>query len=397
MNATGMTVQAVSLVESGVLVNGWTVTDLLSGFSVRCDAPGEGDGLRWRGSAVPLGRLEAVRELVAEVLEERAADPDLTDPNPRTPRVRFPWGVGESSTDVLVTGEDATTVAAYLRTVGLRARCVDPDAALRLAADLEMARAELADLEGGELVEGVEDRVDRSDGDVDGAIDGEIDGEIDAEIDGERPRVHRTLLAVTAVVVVLVGVLAVVGILGQGGDGSVAAAPQTATQSRPSSSAVPAPEQESVAAVPADGQQFADPVRRGDTTPEHTAERADIPVDADLDGWTLREATEHREIWMSDDPDARILVAATPTPLGTQEELDARLLTGLADMPGARVTSQHPVDYEEDSGRSMTRWQVRLIDGHQVSVGCQYRTGTAEQTAGRLAACDRFAATARVG
>ncbi|AEK37650.1 type VII secretion-associated protein [Corynebacterium variabile] len=392
MNATGMTVQAVSLVESGVLVNGWTVTDLLSGFSVRCDAPGEGDGVRWRGSAVPLERLEAVRELVAEVLEERAADPDLTDPNPRTPRIRFPWGVGESTTDVLVTGQDATTVAAYLRTVGLRARCVDPDAALRLAADLEMARAELADLEGGDPADGVEDRVDR--------VDRDVGAEMDGEMDTERPRVHRTLLAVTAVVVVLVGVL-VVGLLGQGGEGSVTASPpatpQTAPQTGASSSAVPTPEQESAAAVPADGQQFADPVRRGDPTPEHTAERADIPVDADLDGWTLREATERREIWMSDDPDARILVAATPTPLGTQEELDARMLTGLADMPGARVTSQHPVDYEEDSGRSTTRWQVRLIDGHQVSVGCQYRTGTAEQTAGRLAACDRFAATARVG
>lgn len=383
MNATGMTVQAVSLVESGVLVNGWTVTDLLSGFSVRCDAPGDGTGLLWRGSTVPLGRLEAVRELVAEALEERAADPDLTDPNPRTPRVRFPWGVGESTTDVLVTGEDAATVAAYLRTVGVRARCVDPDAALRLAADLEMARAELGELEGGEL----EEEPERE--------------SVDGEPDTGHPPVGRTLLAVTAVGVVLAGVLAVVGILGRGADESDAATPQPAPLTAPptgaSSGAVPTQEQESVATDPADGQQFADPVRRGDATPEHTTGRADIPVDTDLDGWTLHEATERREIWMSDDPDARILVAATPTPLGTQEELDVRMLTGLADMPGAKVTSQHPVDYEEDSGRSTTRWQVRLIDGHQVSVGCQYRAGTAEQTAGRLAACDRFTATARVG
>ncbi|WP_291474068.1 type VII secretion-associated protein [Corynebacterium sp.] len=375
MNATGMTVQAVSLVESGILVNGWTVTDLLSGFSVRCDAPGDSTGLLWRGSTVPLSKLEAVRELVAEALEERAADPDLTDPNPRTPRVRFPWGVGESTTDVLVTGENAATVAAYLRTVGVRARCVDPDTALRLAADLEMARAELAELEGGELEEEPEQEL------------------VDAETDAERPPVRQALLAVTAVVVVLVGVLAVAGILRRGGDESVAAALPTGA----TSNVVPTPEQESVAAAPTDDALFADPVRRGDATPEHITERADIPVNADLDGWTLREATDRREIWMSDDPDARILVAATPTPLGTQEELDARLLTGLADMPAAKVTSQHPVDYAEDSGRSTTRWQVRLIDGHQVSVGCQYRAGTAEETAGRLAACDRFTATARVG
>ncbi|WP_417287931.1 aldehyde dehydrogenase family protein, partial [Corynebacterium variabile] len=65
---------------------------------------------------------------------------------------------------------------------------------------------------------------------------------------------------------------------------------------------------------PATGEQTGTLPFADATTLEHAV---DIAAAA-LPGWTLREATEPREIWMSDDPDARILVAATPTPLGTQ-------------------------------------------------------------------------------
>lgn len=391
---SGMTVQAVGLVESGVLVNGWTVTDLLSGYAVRGEPPvdevagGVTATVTWKNSGVPLARLESVRELVAEVLEVRAADPELTSPNPQVPRVLFPWGVGEARTDVLVTGPDDRVTAAYLRSVGVRARCVDRDAALRLAADLEMARSELAELEGGPDEDLPEE---------------DLPEEWAGDLPDRSPALRRPVVVAA---VVAVGVLVVVGIVAaaglSGGDG-------TASASAPTSSPAPPVTVTSVVSSPS-AAPWQDPVRHTaggsdgsdgtdgtDDAPVSTVDRADVPVNADLDGWTLREATQRREIWMSDDPDARILVAATPTPVGTQEDLDTRMLTGLADVPGVRVTATGPVDYEESGTSSVTRWQVRLIDGHQVSVGCQYRAGTAEQTAARLAACDRFTATARVG
>ncbi|WP_297005305.1 type VII secretion-associated protein, partial [uncultured Corynebacterium sp.] len=215
------------------------------------------------------------------------------------------------------------------------------------------------------------------------------------------------LAVVLVVILVVAGIVAVVAVLGHGGEETAAVAsgaPETPVASGAEAGGAvvggsPASESSRAAAtsIPPGDRPFSDPVRHGETTPDPVTDRADIPVNAELVGWTLREATARREIWMSDDPDARILVAATPTPLGTQEELDARMLAGLGDMAGVRVTSRGPVDYEEHSGRSTTRWQVRLIDGHQVSVGCQYRAGTAAATGERLAACDRFTATARVG
>lgn len=427
---TGIAVRAVSLVESGILVNGFTVTDLLSGFTVRSDDiardPGPGVPV-WRGSGVSLPRLEAVRELVSEVAAARAADPELTSPNPLVPRIRFPWGVGEPRSDVLVTGPDARTTAAYLRSVGLRARCVDQDAAVRLAADLEMARAELLDLG--------EDRRDRDtvghgapadpenqEGPDDGAwpddpwaddprVDGPgTTGSGTGRGDGPgtriRPRwaVPVAVAAVVAVALLTLGALTVVTDTGDGTVPDAVAAPVSTTPEQPEDlDGTGDTEPPSVPDTPDPGDTaehngpgWRDPVRRGATGPDLPADRAAVPVTADLDGWTLREATEHREIWMSDDPDARILVAATPTPLGTQEQLDTRMLTALETAPELTVLSRSPVDYEETSPASTTRWQVRLIDGHQVSVGCQYREGTADATARRTAACDRFTATARV-
>ncbi|MGP9759242.1 hypothetical protein [Corynebacterium sp. AOP12-C2-36] len=128
--STTMVADAVALTESGVLVNGLCVTDLLSGLEVRGedieDTADTGDASPvFRGSGVPLRRLESVRELVEEVLEARAVDPELTSANPVVPRTVFPWGIGAQVSDVLVVGPDKEATAAYLRISGLRARTVD--------------------------------------------------------------------------------------------------------------------------------------------------------------------------------------------------------------------------------------------------------------------------------
>ncbi|MDN6439662.1 type VII secretion-associated protein [Corynebacterium nuruki] len=370
---TGMVAGAVGLVESGVLVHGaggMTVTDLLSGFSVTGEPPTAADPVPYRDSDVSLVRLEAVRELVEEVLAERARDPELTSANPVVPRTTFPWGVDSPRSDVLVAGPDAPVVAGYLRTAGLRARTVDVDAALRIAGDLESARLDL------------------------GAQDGP--SEIPEPSVGDRGTGRAgsrlpTVGAVSAVSAVL-AVLLVAGGLGaallargggSGGGGAVAAGTPAApspvpTSTSPSSSRPPVPPAPSASAAPPA------PV---------PASRAATPVRVDVPGWRLSGSDERREIWESDDPAVRVLVAAVETPLTSQDELDRRMLDKLGEVPDVRVLSPGPVDYEESYPGSTTRWQVRLVDGHQVSVGCQYREYSSE----RLAACDRFVATARVG
>jgi type VII secretion-associated protein (TIGR03931 family) len=364
---TGMVAGAVGLVESGVLVHGaggMTVTDLLSGFSVTGEPPAGAEPVRYRDSDVSLVRLEAVRELVEEVLAERALDPELTSTNPVVPRTTFPWGVDSPRSDVLVTGPDAPVVAAYLRTTGLRARTVDVDAALRIAGDLESARLDL----------GVEE----------GAPETPL---------GDRGagRAGGRLLPVAAVLAVLL----VVGGLGAalltrgggtgGGDGATVAAGTPAvppTAPGPRFSAPSTPPVPSAAAAPSTP-----------AVPPSPASRSATPVRVDVPGWRLSGSDERREIWESDDPAVRVLVAAVATPLTSQDELDRRMLDKLGEVPDVRVLSPGPVDYEESYPGSTTRWQIRLVDGHQVSVGCQYREYSTE----RLAACDRFVATVRVG
>lgn len=371
-------VRALSLVESGILVNGNTVTDLLSGVSVTGDLDTGTPEPVWRGSGVPIMRLEALREMVAEVLESRDADPELTSPNPRVPRTTFPWGVGEPVTDVLVTGPDDRVTAAYLRSVGLRARCVDPEAAVRIAADLEVARAEREDLETSAVPEVPPVRPLRR------------------RSLRRRPVVSglATLAAVLAVVVTVVMVSAVRG----GGEGTGSPVPPPSGETGRWTSAG------TVHPSPAPSEDWGDPVREGEPVDPPVADnplrRALVPVNADLPGWVLSEVTDHSEVWVSADGGSRIIVAATPTPVETQTELDARMLTGLAAVPGIRILSPSPVDYVEEGGeqgQEVTRWQVRLIDGHQVSVGCQYRVGNGYPVAERQAVCDRFTATARVG
>lgn len=388
---TGMVAGAVALTESGVLVHGaggMTVTDLLSGFEVSGevgDPAAAGNDMQtgstaepavsyYRGSRVPLTRLEAVRELVEEALAERARDPELTSANPVVPRTTFPWGVGASHSDVLVGGPDAPVVASYLRTAGLRARTVDVDAALRIAGDLEIARLDLTPDAVPDPGTDEPDRVDEVDvGDTAGE-----DPELDEDGVAGRRRDRTLTVVMCSLLLVVGGIIATVVVRSGGAGGAASAGEVVAASTAPDASADAAPEQ-----TPASPEPPAPPAES----------RAVTPVRVDVPGWQLTGSDERREIWESGDPAVRVLVAAVATPLTRQEDLDRRMLDKLGEVPDVRVISPGPVDYEESYPGSTTRWQVRLVDGHQVSVGCQYREFSAE----RIADCDRFTATARVG
>jgi type VII secretion-associated protein (TIGR03931 family) len=134
------------------------------------------------------------------------------------------------------------------------------------------------------------------------------------------------------------------------------------------------------------------------TGPEEAGDARRVTVTVDVPGWRMTEATADSEIWTSGDAGMRVLIAASPTPVGTQDQLDAAMLRALdgLDGPGADsgvvVTGRSPVAYEEHFPDSTTSWRVLLVDGHQVSVGCQYR----EFSEDRGETCDRFGATVRV-
>ncbi|MCJ7857900.1 type VII secretion-associated protein [Corynebacterium kalidii] len=406
MNA-GMVASAVALTESGILVNGLCATDLLSGFEVRCadspdspDSPDASDasagGPVFRGSGVPLLQLEAVRELVEEVLEAREADPELTSANPVVPRTVFPWGIGASVSDILVAGPDKDVTAAYLRMTGLRARTVDVSQALRLAGDLAEARAEVADPDpagageqaGEEAGEEIRDQVGEQD---------RAESVVGSRSRGTRPSVPPrvvVLAAVALVSVVLVGLVA--GVLARGpGDsahpveagGGVQDGREQPEATEATEDGDDVPEDPSWRELSADG-----------TGPEEAGGARHVTVTVDVPGWRMSETTPDSEIWTSGDDGMRVLIAASPTPVGTQDELDAAMLRALdgLDGPGADggvvVTGRSPVAYEEHFPDSTTSWRVLLVDGHQVSVGCQYR----EFSEDRRETCGRFGATVRV-
>lgn len=396
---SAMLTDAVALSESGVLVNGLSATDLLSGFQVTGEETVEaaepeeaGPSPDFRGSGVLLRRLEAVRELVAEVLDARAEDPELTSANPAVPRTVFPWGIGIATSDVVVVGPDKDVTAAYLRMVGLRARTVDATESLRIAGELAAARSAVTD----GVLEDPESEPDQApapepDLDPDGGPRAGVD--VDSAVDQVARRTSPRPGVVAAVGVAIVGVAAVavagMVVLPTGGTADAVDAADNAMQS----SALSAQQSPPVQPDPADP---ADQWR--DLTLESGHPRPQVTVAVDVPGWQVTDSSEQREIWTSDDAGMRVLTAAAPTPVGTQAELDAAMLTALEDAVGDGddgtlvVTAHAPVDYEENFPESTTQWRVRLIDGHQVSIGCQYR----DPTAARLAACDRFTATARV-
>ncbi|MEJ4096669.1 type VII secretion-associated protein [Corynebacterium bovis] len=156
----GFVAGAVALSGSGILVNGMSATDLITGAQVT----GEGElvaephEVRYRGSPVSVDALTVLRGLVGDLLEQRREFDARQDPNVPVTSVfaparsglveRCPWGLGAAVPDVVVVGPYADVVADHLRVTGLRARTVDLAACLRIAAELAEVERELEALAG---------------------------------------------------------------------------------------------------------------------------------------------------------------------------------------------------------------------------------------------------------
>lgn len=421
--ARGLLAEALALQESGVLVSGMTVTDLATGFVVTGDAemqrPGylqyEGadsaagaagradamDDVEFQRSGLSLGRLSELFEMVSEVLEQRQEHPEAAAVNPPEPRELFPWGIGLREVDVLVTGSFAVQVVHYLRIMGVRARLVDNDMVLRVASELALAQQELEHLNLAEPV-----RLGEVDsGAAEPVEEAEEWQEVEegASIRKEEGKDNRRLPAALAALALFIvgGLVATFTVFdsqaaentvsadGAGSTGSTGITGSTeSTASVQGDSSVESEE-------PVADEPFPEPHRRGVTTADQSSRRADIPISVNVDGWHLGGATRAREEYVGDDEGMRVLVAAKETPLKTQEEMDAAMLGALNDVSagdsGVTVVSTQPVSYEENYPSSTTLWHVRLVDGHQISVGCQYRQWNEQ----REKVCQEFVATAR--
>lgn len=422
-DARGLLAEALALQESGVLVSGMTVTDLATGFVVTGDAemqrPGylqyEGadsaagaasradamDDVEFQRSGLSLGRLSELFEMVSEVLEQRQEYPEAAAVNPPEPRELFPWGIGLREVDVLVTGSFAVQVVHYLRIMGVRARLVDNDVVLRVASELALAQQELEHLN---FAEPVRHR------DTDTAVAepvAEAEGwqEVDegASIKKEERKDNRRLPAALAALALFIvgGLVATFTVFDSQAAENTASAEDTDSAASVEGDSSVEPEG-SVGDEPASEEvdeeltePFPEPHRRGVTTADQSSRRADIPISVNVDGWHLGSATRAREEYIGDDKGMRVLVAAKETPLKTQEEMDAAMLGALNDVSsgddGVTVVSTQPVSYEESYPSSTTLWHVRLVDGHQISVGCQYRQWNEQ----REKVCQEFVATAR--
>lgn len=384
----GTLAAAVALQESGILVHAMTVTDLSSGYSVTGVNPDVTDPFlaaegepRFRGSPLGLKQLEALRELVLDVLEHRKKHPEWAQMDTPIPRDDFPWGVGMPEPDVVVAGAHAGIIADYLRCVGVRARKIDADRALWIAGDLEDARLRLAQWEE----EDAEDATERKK-----LLRWPVPSR-----DGSLERSPLKLAAgIAAVLLFAVGGISVAAVVGGDADH------EPAVEANGGRGGVEEKEREAEKAGEEPVPPSDDPPTRVDPWREHhiqgeemqmaSVARADVPVRMELPGWTRVGATADREEFMSSDPDMRVLVSAKQTPLDSQEKLDGAVLKVIEDTEGVRVAGRSPVSYEEAYPESTTIWHVRLVDGHQVSVGCQFR----EVTGPRLETCDRAAAAA---
>ena len=415
--ARGLLAEALALQESGVLVSGMTVTDLATGFVVTGDVemqrPGylqyEGadsaadamDDVEFQRSGLSLGRLSELFEMVSEVLEQRQEHPEAAAVNPPEPRELFPWGIGLREVDVLVTGSFAVQVVHYLRIMGVRARLVDNDMVLRVASELALAQQELQHLNLAEPVRLGE--VDSGAAEPVEETDEWQEVEEGASIRKEERKDNRRLPAALAALALFIvgGLVATFTVFdsqaaentvsadGAGSTGSTGITGSTeSTASVQGDSSVESEE-------PVADEPFPEPRRRGVTTADQSSRRADIPISVNVDGWRLGSATRAREEYVGDDEGMRVLVAAKETPLKTQEEMDAAMLGALNDVSssddGVTVVSTQPVSYEENYPSSTTLWHVRLVDGHQISVGCQYRQWNEQ----REKVCQEFVATAR--
>lgn len=430
--ARGLLAEALALQESGVLISGMTVTDLATGFVVTGDAEmqrpgylqyegpdgGAGDtgpvdpmeaagetlDVEFQRSGLSLGRLSELFEMVSEVLEQREDHPEAAAVNPPEPRELFPWGIGLRDVDVLVTGSFAVQVVHYLRIMGVRARLVDNDMVLRVASELALAQQELEHLD---LAEPARQRETDSAA-AQPAEKAEEWQEVEerASIEKEKRKDNRRLPAALAALALFIigGLVATFTVFdsqaaknpASAGSTGIADSAASVTESRSVES------EESLADEPGSektGEEatepFPEPHRRGVTTADQSSRRADIPISVNVDGWHLGGATRAREEYIGDDEGMRVLVAAKETPLKTQEEMDAAMLGALNDVSAGdsevTVVSTQPVSYEENYPSSTTLWHVRLVDGHQISVGCQYRQWNEQ----REKVCQEFVETAR--
>ncbi|UBI07407.1 type VII secretion-associated protein [Corynebacterium falsenii] len=408
----GMLADAVALQESGILVAGMTVTDLSSGYVAageaatqhpdyllyNTDADGAGSAagdagadVRFKRTDLSLGRLEELYELVDEVVQQRYADPEPSSMNPREPRMRFPFGVGMRHPEIVIAGAHADVVARYLRLMGLRARPLEMELVWKVAAELEEARAGLEELMYG-VVDDVDGTAIGAAEDVAGDSEDGAAGEIAAEPSrGEvvAPRVRwvRPVFVTVAVLICLMGG-AMVGwsLFSSGRVQPESVAQAEATTDQPSEKGETMGETQ-VEEPPAEFDNH----RRAGEEPEVSAERAQIPVAIAVPGWARVAATQGQEEFRNADPGMRVLVAAKPTPLLSQGELDAAVQSALTQHPDVQVVSTSPVSYVERFPESTTVWHVRWVNGHQMSVGCQYRQVTAE----RERECDAVVRTAR--
>ncbi|CAM2872349.1 type VII secretion-associated protein [Corynebacterium jeikeium] len=431
-DARGLLAEALALQESGVLVSGMTVTDLATGFVVTGDAemqrPGylqyEGadsaagaagtasaagaasradamDDVEFQRSGLSLGRLSELFEMVSEVLEQRQEYPEAAAVNPPEPRELFPWGIGLREVDVLVTGSFAVQVVHYLRIMGVRARLVDNDVVLRVASELALAQQELEHLNFAEPVR----HRDTDTAVAEPVAEAEEWQEVDegASIKKEERKDNRRLPAALAALALFIigGLVATFTVFDSQAAENTASAEGTDSAASVEGDSSVEPE-DSVGDEPASEEvdeeltePFPEPHRRGVTTADQSSKRADIPISVNVDGWHLGSATRAREEYIGDDKGMRVLVAAKETPLKTQEEMDAAMLGALNDVSsgddGVTVVSTQPVSYEESYPSSTTLWHVRLVDGHQISVGCQYRQWNEQ----REKVCQEFVETAR--
>lgn len=458
--AMGLLAEAVARYESGLLVHGDQVTDLLTGFSLTMPpitGPDTASTLAFRGSGIDLQELDDLTELVTQVMQQRMNSPHAAGLDSGIPRDHFPYGVGESEPDVLVTGGQAAPIATYLRAAGFRARVVDTQYAMNLASSLAVAQQEL-------LALSPEEPMRAGDGATGGAGGGADAGKLrHAEAFGQgapapgvlpeeearatpnrvlswdlsrsrdkagptQPAVNRRgagaaaprklPLGASPVAAAFVAIIIVAGAMAAGlaldAAGGAREDTQAVANAEDGDDAASSGAGESTGGEDSD-EEDADRNRQPETPPPFTpppnrpgmqdpkingkdadhraADRADVPVTADWPkGWNLAEATPQRETYQSEkDAGMRVLLAAKPAPLKSQAELDKAVLKALRDAPGTKVASESPVSYREKYPDSETLWYVRLVDGHQVSIGCQYR----EPNPVRSRVCEQVVDSAR--
>ncbi|WP_295627484.1 type VII secretion-associated protein [uncultured Corynebacterium sp.] len=154
------------------------------------------------------------------------------------------------------------------------------------------------------------------------------------------------------------------------GDGGVRAAPGDATTDRADEAAVPSPDP--------------GPKASGGASQELAGHgvRVELPP-----GWRVDESAGHEALVLVDDGPMRILVTAGEVPVGmTTAELVVGLTAHAAGEPTMNrvradvVEDMDVVVLEERPGDgSVVLWRHRIVDGWQLSVGCQFRDATIPQ------------------